>query len=96
MSTRPPLAVELLIGLAGVSSTLVKCMELDKRPPARMAQATADKELSRIAAIIEKMADPDIFVWLSRKNQLATMIGKKGGKKGTDLFLTSFLPTSMS
>lgn len=72
MSTCPPLAVDRLIGLAGVSSTLVKCMELDKRLPARMPQAAADKELVRIAAIIEKMADPDICVWLSRKNQTPT------------------------
>lgn len=71
MSTCPPLAVDRLIGLAGVSSTLVKCMELDKRLPLRMPQAAADKELASIAAIIEKMADPDIFVWLARKNQLA-------------------------
>jgi len=72
MSTCPPLAVDRLIGLAGVSSTLVKCMELDHKLPARMPQAAADKELARIAAIIEKMADPDIFVWLSRKNQPPT------------------------
>jgi hypothetical protein len=72
MSTCPPLAVDRLIGLAGVSSTLVKCMELEKKLPARMSQAAADKELARIATIIEKMADPDIFVWLSRKDQPPT------------------------
>jgi len=72
MSTCPPLAVDRLIGLAGVSSTLVKCMEIEKKLPARMTQAATDKELARIAAIIEKMADPDIFVWLSRKSQPAT------------------------
>ncbi|WHZ23788.1 MAG: Type II site-specific deoxyribonuclease [Nitrospira sp.] len=74
MSTCPPLAVDRLIGLARVSSNLVKCMELDKQLPARMSTETADTELARIAAIIEKMADPDIFVWLSRKNQPATEI----------------------
>jgi type II restriction enzyme len=72
MSTCPPLAVDRLIGLAGVSTTLVRCMEIEKKLPARMTEAVADKELARIAAIIEKMADPDIFVWLSRKNQPAT------------------------
>jgi len=72
MATCPPLAVDRLIGLAGVSGTLVKCMELKKKLPARMKQAAADKGLVRIAAIIEKMADPDIFVWLSRKNQPVT------------------------
>lgn len=72
MSTCPPLAVDRLIGLAGVSTNLVKCMELEKKLPARMATATADAELARIAAIIEKMADPDIFVWLAREGLRAS------------------------
>jgi XamI restriction endonuclease len=67
MSTCPPLAVDRLIGLAGVSITLVKCMELEKKLPARMMTSDIDRELGKIAAIIEKMADPDIFVWLGRK-----------------------------
>lgn len=72
MSTCPPLAVDRLIGLAGVSNNLVKSMELDKRLPPRMSVAAADAELARMASVIETMADPDIFVWLSRKNQPAT------------------------
>lgn len=67
MSTCPPLAVDRLIGLAGVSRNLVKCMELEKKLPSRMASAEVDLHLAKIAAIIEKMADPDIFVWLGRK-----------------------------
>lgn len=74
MSTCPPLAVDRLIGLAGVSTNIVKCMELEKKLPARMSVTAADAELARIATTIEKMADPDIFVWLSRKNQPATDI----------------------
>lgn len=66
MSTCPPLAVDRLIGLAGVSTNLVKSMELKKLPP-RMAASLIDIELAKIATIIEKMADPDIFVWLGRK-----------------------------
>lgn len=72
MSTCPPLAVDRLIGLAGVSENLVKRMEIGKRLPSRMSAAAADAELVKIAAIIKKMADPDIFVWLSRTNQPAT------------------------
>jgi type II restriction enzyme len=72
MSTCPPLAVDRLIGLSGVSTTLVKRMELEKKLPPRMSSADTEAELARIAAIIEKMADPDIFVWLSRKGQPAT------------------------
>ena len=66
MSTCPPLAVDRLIGLAGVSTTLVKCMELEKKLPKRMNVADADAQLEKIGTIIEKMADPDIFVWLGR------------------------------
>jgi type II restriction enzyme len=72
MSTCPPIAVDRLIGLAGVSTNLVKSMEQDKRLPFRMSQTAADAELERIAAIIEKMADPDIFVWLGRNGAPAT------------------------
>ncbi len=67
MSMCPPLAVDRLIGLSGVSSNLIKSLELKKRVPARMSSELLDSELGRIAAILEKMADPDIFVWLGRK-----------------------------
>ncbi len=68
MSTCPPLAVDRLIGLAGVSPNLVKTMENDKALPPRMALELADQELTKIGVIIEKMADPDIFVWLGHKD----------------------------
>ena len=67
MSACPPLAVDRLIGLAGVSVNLVRCVELKKRLPNRMPTADLDLELARIGNVIEKMADPDIFVWLGRK-----------------------------
>ena len=67
MSTCPPIAVDRLIGLAGVSVNLVRCMDLKKRLPNRMPTADLDLELARIGNVIEKMADPDIFVWLGRK-----------------------------
>ena len=67
MSTCPPIAVDRLIGLAGVSKNLVKCMEEDQRLPMRMTVADADAQLAKIAAIVERMADPDIFVWLGRE-----------------------------
>ena len=67
MSTCPPLAVDRLIGLACVPTNLVKCMELEKKLPARMKAAEVDLQLAKIAIIIEKLADPDIFVWLGRK-----------------------------
>jgi hypothetical protein len=65
MSTCPPLAVDRLIGLAGVSANLVKNLEQNKLP-ARMKRADLDAGLTMIGDIIEKMADPDIFVWIGR------------------------------
>ena len=42
-------------------------MELDKITPTRLNQEQLESELQKIANIIERMADPDIFVWLGRK-----------------------------
>jgi type II restriction enzyme len=67
MSTCPPLAVDRLIGLAGVSNTLVYRMEKKKKLPSRLAGPALEVELRKIGDIIVKMADPDIFVWLGRK-----------------------------
>lgn len=69
MSTCPPIARDRLIGLAGVSKNLVKNMEHGEKPrvPPQMSAALLDSELEKIGATIEKMADPDIFVWLGRK-----------------------------
>lgn len=67
MSTCPPLAVDRLIGVARVPANLVKTMELEKRLPPRMNSADIDRELVKIGSIIKKMADPDILVWLGRK-----------------------------
>lgn len=65
MSTCPPLAVDRIVGLAGVSKNLVKNLEENKLP-ARMKQSDLDAGLTMIGDIIEKMADPDIFVWIGR------------------------------
>ena len=66
MSTCPPLAVDRLIGLAGVSASMVKRMEAEQKLPKHMATAQVETELAKITAIIEKMVDPDIFIWLGR------------------------------
>ena len=69
MSTCPPLAVDRLIGLAGVSGNLVKSMEKYDRMPPRMPRNKLDIDLEKIGKIIETMADPDVFVWLERRNE---------------------------
>ena len=67
MSTCPPLAVDRLVGLTGTSKSLVSAMETGTLPP-RMLLDTLLGNLKLIGAIIERMADPDIFVWLPRKD----------------------------
>ena len=66
MSTCPPLAVDRLIGLSGVMSSLVKKIENEQKIPVRLKGTALDTELRKIGRIIERMADPDIFVWLNR------------------------------
>ncbi|MGC8475617.1 MAG: XamI family restriction endonuclease [Acetobacteraceae bacterium] len=63
MSACPPIAVDRLVGLAGVSKTLVARMEAGKLPR-RMGLAALNADLERIGAIIARMADRDIFTWL--------------------------------
>lgn len=65
MATCPPLAVDRLVGLAGVSKNLVARMEKGELPP-RMRHEELDRDLEKIGETIKKMADPDIFVWLER------------------------------
>ena len=65
-STCPPIARDRLIGLAGVSSNLVKTMELKESLPSRMSEEDLTSQLDKIGEIIERLADRDIFVWLDR------------------------------
>jgi type II restriction enzyme len=67
MSTCPPIAVDRLIGLSGSSPGMVRSLELKHRLPPKMSVPNADAELGKIGVIIEKLADPDIFVWLGRQ-----------------------------
>ena len=73
MSTCPPLAVDRLIGLAGVPNSLVKRMENEKKLPVHLKATALDVELQKIGDIIERMADPDIFVWLNRSRPARRM-----------------------
>ena len=66
MSTCPPIAVDRLVGLAKVSKSMVMRIEKEQKLPVRMSDARLDEELTKIGDIIQKMADPDIFVWLGR------------------------------
>ena len=69
MAACPPLAVDRLIGLAGVPNNLVKVMEKDGKLPPRMPRQDADAALGKVAMIFQKMADKDILVWLERGHE---------------------------
>ena len=66
MAACPPLAMDRLIGLAGVTPNLVKQMEKQQRLPPRMPPKQTNEALRRIAKVILKMVDPDIIVWKER------------------------------
>lgn len=67
MSACPPMARDRLVGLAGVSKSLVENMEDIQKPHVslRMPEEQLTEELMRIAQTISRMTDPDIFAWLS-------------------------------
>ncbi|CAD5911061.1 XamI family restriction endonuclease [Planktothrix agardhii] len=69
MATAPPIARDRLIGLAGVSSNLVKNMEEKQRIPPRIDRGTLDTELAKIGEIIARLVDKDIFSWLDTGRQ---------------------------
>jgi type II restriction enzyme len=70
MSTCPPIAVDRLIGLAGVNSNLVKRIENLKKLPDRMSASELDIEFSKICVVILKLLDKDIFPWLNNSDQI--------------------------
>lgn len=71
MSTCPPIARDRLIGLSGVSKSLVENMEDSDNPRVspRMNEKMLYEQLTKISKTIIKMADPDIFVWLDEKRK---------------------------
>lgn len=74
MSTAPPIARDRLIGLSGVSSTIVYNMEFHDRLPPRMDDASIDIALERIGDVIRRLLDRDIFVWLAETEELSEEI----------------------
>jgi len=69
MATCPPLAVDRLIGLAGVPGALVKSMEKAHRLPPKLPVDRVTSELNRVGEVIQKLVDRDILVWLDGKGE---------------------------
>ena len=68
MSTCPPLARDRLVGLADSSKNLVGTLEEGKVPPQLSPEILA-AHLTRIAEILLRMRDVDIFPWLEEKRR---------------------------
>ena len=85
MATCPPLAVDRLVGLAGVPANLIKAMERYGRLPPRMSRETVGSGLRKVVGIIKQMLDQDILVWLEQgmepseheRNRAATIIADR-------------------
>lgn len=61
MSTAPPIARDRLVGLAGVPKLLVNTMEKDGRLPRIMTKVVLNENLRKIARMIVRLTDVDIF-----------------------------------
>jgi hypothetical protein len=69
MCTAPPIARDRLIGLAGVPSPLVNTMEKDGRLPRMMSKTTLDQYLRKVAKMISRLIDIDIFPLARRRSR---------------------------
>lgn len=67
MATSPPLARDRLIGLAGVTPSLVRSMEQNHRLPPKMSALAARQQLQQICQVITSLVDGDIFPWLDEQ-----------------------------
>ena len=66
MATAPPIARDRLVGLAGISKSLVNNMELEHRLPPQMKATALDANLRKITEMIIRLVDIDIFPWLGK------------------------------
>jgi len=64
MATAPPIARDRLVGLAGISKSLVNNMELEHRLPPQMKPNILGANLRKITEMIIRLVDIDIFPWL--------------------------------
>ena len=63
MCTAPPLAVDRLVGVAGVNKSLIGRMEKGKLAT-RMTAEDLEDNLTRVCRVLTKLLDRDIFPWL--------------------------------
>lgn len=69
MATCPPLARDRLSGLSGVSRSIVNRLDKEHKLPVRMETSALNEQFRKIGAIIEKLADRDLCVWLEHGSE---------------------------
>lgn len=67
MSTTPPIARDRLIGFSGVKPSFIKNME-EGRFPQRLHEHEKEESLQRIAYVLNKLLDMELFPWISKGN----------------------------
>lgn len=67
MATTPPIARDRLIGFSGVKPSFVKNME-EGRFPQRLSEAEMEDCLARIAHVLNKLLDVELFSWIRKGN----------------------------
>lgn len=89
--TYPPVAVDRLIGLAGVPASLVKRMESRGDIAARRPSAACREHLGRVASLLQDLLDPNLASWLARGDAPSeTEVARLTAVVADRLCLTSF------
>lgn len=67
MATTPPIARDRLIGFSGVKPSFIKNME-EGRLPQRLSEEEKEDCLNRVAHVLNKLLDMELFSWIQKGN----------------------------
>lgn len=67
MATTPPIARDRLIGFSGVKPSFIKNME-EGRLPQRLSEEEKEDCLNRVAHVLNKLLDIELFSWIQKGN----------------------------
>lgn len=67
MATTPPIARDRLIGFSGVKPSFIKNME-EGRLPQRISEEEKEDCLNRLALVLNKLLDVELFSWIQKGN----------------------------
>lgn len=67
MATTPPIARDRLIGFSGIKASFLKNME-EGRLPQRLSEEEKEDCLNRVAHVLNKLLDIELFSWIQKGN----------------------------